>query len=180
MNDKGKNLIIIARNAIGEAFGFEPKAYEEGPWLLEPAATFVTLTMSDVLRGCIGSLEARRPLLDDLKNNAKASAFNDPRFPPLAQDEFNLIRVEVSLLSAPEAIESSDEATATEQLRPFVDGIIFEYGKYRSTFLPQVWEQLPDPKEFLIHLKTKAGLSSGFWAEGVKLQRYTVIKWKET
>jgi hypothetical protein len=94
-------------------------------------------------------------------------------------EEFELIRVEVSLLTPAEPLVAASEAEALRRLRPGVDGVIFEYGRYRSTFLPQVWEQLPDPAEFLAHLKRKAGLPADFWAEGVRLSRYGVVKWKE-
>jgi AmmeMemoRadiSam system protein A len=114
-----------------------------------------------------------------VRENAVAAAFRDPRFMPLSRAEFEDIRVEVSLLSPTEALAVNDEASALAALRPNTDGVVFEYGHYRSTFLPQVWEQLPEPAEFLAHLKRKAGLATDFWAEGVRLSRYTVSKWKE-
>jgi len=108
-----------------------------------------------------------------------AAAFQDPRFRPLQLTELRYTRVEVSLLSPSEAIVFESEQHAMAQLRPDIDGVIFEYGYYRSTFLPQVWEQLPDPETFMEHLKRKAGLAPDFWAASVKLARYTVSKWKE-
>ena len=131
------------------------------------------------MRGCIGTLEAHRPLHVDVRENAVAAAFHDPRFMPLSRGEFDAVRVEVSLLSATQPIEARDEAGALSALRPNVDGVVFEYRHFRSTFLPQVWEQLPEPAEFLAHLKRKAGLPMDFWAEQVRLSRYTVTKWKE-
>ena len=131
------------------------------------------------MRGCIGTLEAHRPLGLDVRENAVAAAFRDPRFMPLTLAEFEEIRVEVSLLSPTEALAVMSEAHALASLRPGIDGVVFEYGHYRSTFLPQVWEQLPDPAEFLAHLKRKAGLAADFWADQVRLSRYTVTKWKE-
>jgi AmmeMemoRadiSam system protein A len=148
-------------------------------WLQEPGATFVTLTRHGDLRGCIGSLEAHRPLAQDVRENAVAAAFRDPRFRPLTRKEFDAVRVEVSLLSPPESIEAEDEKAALAALRPHVDGVVLAYGHLRSTFLPQVWEQLPDPQEFLAYLKRKAGLPMDFWAAEVRLSRYTVSKWKE-
>ena len=145
----------------------------------QPGASFVTLTRQGELRGCIGSLEAHRPLERDVRENALGAALRDPRFMPLSRGEFDAIRVEVSLLSASEPLEVADEAAALAALRPHVDGVVFEYGHLRSTFLPQVWEQLPDPDQFLAHLKRKAGLPMDFWAEQVRLSRYTVTKWKE-
>ncbi|PWB56452.1 MAG: AmmeMemoRadiSam system protein A [Nitrosomonadales bacterium] len=173
-------LLAIARATISSALGKPMQADESAPWLKEPGATFVTLTRQGELRGCIGSLEAHRPLLADVKANALAAAFRDPRFAPLGGDELDLTRVEVSLLSPLSPINFSSQEDALAQLRPNVDGIVFEYGPYRSTFLPQVWEQLPQPAEFMAHLKYKAGLSPGFWDMDVKLFRYTVNKWKES
>jgi hypothetical protein len=115
----------------------------------------------------------------DVRENAVAAAFRDPRFEPLSRAEFDNIRVEVSLLSPTEAMAVANEEHALAILRPGIDGVVFEYGHFRSTFLPQVWEQLPEPAEFLAHLKRKAGLSMDFWSESVRLSRYTVSKWKE-
>jgi AmmeMemoRadiSam system protein A len=148
-------------------------------WLEHPGASFVTLTKGGDLRGCIGSLEAHRPLAEDVRANAVAAAFRDPRFMPLSREEFGDIRVEVSLLSPTEPLAAGSEAEALAALRPGVDGVVFEYAHHRSTFLPQVWEQLPQPAEFLAHLKRKAGLPQDFWAADVRLSRYTVSKWKE-
>jgi AmmeMemoRadiSam system protein A len=175
----GSILLPIARSAIARALGLHQDAAEEASWLREPGATFVTLTQQGDLRGCIGTLQAHRTLCEDVKANAVAAAFSDPRFPPLTASELAHTRVEVSLLSRPEPIPFESEQHALAQLRPDIDGVIFEYGYYRSTFLPQVWEQLADPESFLGHLKRKAGLSADFWAESVKLSRYTVTKWKE-
>jgi len=177
--EKGRTLLTLARGEIGRHLGLPAPAVPEKPWLQKPGATFVTLTREGDLRGCIGSLEAHRPLVIDVRVNAVAAAFQDPRFPPVRYEEFELIRVEVSLLTPAEPLVAASEAEALRRLRPGVDGVIFEYGRYRSTFLPQVWEQLPDPAEFLAHLKRKAGLPADFWAEGVRLSRYGVVKWKE-
>ena len=177
--EKGTTLLKLARNEIASKLGHPAAKPSKAPWLQEPGASFVTLTRQGELRGCIGTLEAHRPLGVDVRENALAAAFRDPRFMPLTRGEFDEIRVEVSLLSPTEPIEVKDEAAALAVLRPHVDGVVFEYGHYRSTFLPQVWEQLPEPAEFLAHLKRKAGLSMDFWAEQVRLSRYTVSKWKE-
>jgi len=178
--EKGQILLAIARAAISAALGKPVQADESAAWLQEKGATFVTLTQHGELRGCIGSLEAYRPLLQDIKANALAAAFRDPRFLPLGADELDNTQVEVSLLSPLSAITFNGEQDALAQLLPHLDGIVFEYAPYRSTFLPQVWEQLPEAAEFMAHLKHKAGLSSGFWADGIKLSRYTVSKWKES
>ena len=177
--DKGQILLPLARSAIARQLGQTASAPAEALWLQEPGATFVTLTQAGELRGCIGTLQAHRSLLQDVQANAVAAAFQDPRFRPLSLAELNSTRVEVSLLSPSERIDFESEQHALAQLRPNIDGVIFEYGNNRSTFLPQVWEQLPDPQTFMAHLKHKAGLAPDFWAANIKLARYTVSKWKE-
>lgn len=177
--DKGSTLLKLARSEIASKLGQAVTVPAHAGWLLEPGASFVTLTREGELRGCIGTLEAHRPLGIDVRENAVAAAFRDPRFMPLSREEFEAVRVEVSLLSPTEPLEARDESAALAALRPNVDGVVFEYGHYRSTFLPQVWEQLPEPAAFLAHLKRKAGLPEDFWAEQVRLSRYTVTKWKE-
>jgi len=179
-DEKGATLLKLARAEIAQRFGQTLSALPNTPWLAAPGASFVTLTRHGELRGCIGTLEAHRPLSVDVRENAVAAAFRDPRFMPLSRAEFDDIRVEVSLLSPAEALAADDEASALAALRPHIDGVVFEYRHFRSTFLPQVWEQLPEPAEFLAQLKRKAGLPVDFWAEGVRLSRYTVSKWKET
>ena len=177
--EQGRVLLPIARAAISTALGLVHRADEDASWLKEEGACFVTLTQSQQLRGCIGTLEAHRPLGEDVTANAVAAAFRDPRFKPLHRDEFAAIAVEVSLLSAMEILSFEDEAGALAQLRPDIDGIVLQYGHHRSTFLPQVWEQLPDRAEFIAHLKYKAGLPPDFWSNELKLSRYTVSKWRE-
>jgi AmmeMemoRadiSam system protein A len=177
---RGRVLLRIARDSLGEALGVGPAADYRDAWLQEPGACFVTLTRWGELRGCVGSVRASRPLFDDVWLNARGSAFHDSRFPPVERDELSEIAIEVSLLSPPEPLPSfAREKEALAALRPGIDGVILEAGSLRSTFLPQVWDQLPDPKDFLAHLKTKAGLSEGFWSPDVQLQRYSVIKWAE-
>lgn len=175
----GHTLLPIARAAISSALGRPHPAMEDALWLQEFGATFVTLTQAGQLRGCIGTLEARRPLLADVKANAVAAALQDPRFAPLRAGELVHTEIEVSLLSAMQPLQFESEAHALDQLQPGIDGVVFEFERYRSTFLPQVWEQLPSASEFIAHLKHKAGLPPDFWASGVRLQRYTVSKWKE-
>ncbi|MDD2915091.1 MAG: AmmeMemoRadiSam system protein B [Gallionella sp.] len=177
--EHGRMLLQLARNAIAEQFGAAKQNFPQADWLQQPGAVFVTLTLHGQLRGCIGSLEAHRPLAEDVRSNAVAAAFHDPRFAPLSAEEFAEVTVEVSLLAPAQPMQFRDELDALTQLRPNVDGLIFEYGSYRSTFLPQVWENLPQPRQFLAMLKRKAGLSDDFWAEGIKLSRYSVEKWSE-
>jgi len=177
--DPGATLLPIARAAISRTLGQALTAAEDAPWLQQVGASFVTLTQNGQLRGCIGSIEARRSLLSDIKANAVAAAIHDPRFAPLTAAELMHTEIEVSVLSPMQPMRFDSEAQALAQLRPGIDGLLFEYQQYRSTFLPQVWEQLPSAPQFMAHLKRKAGLGADFWAEGVRLQRYTVHKWKE-
>jgi hypothetical protein len=178
--ERGRILLRIARESLGEALGTGMAADYRESWLQEPGACFVTLTLWGELRGCVGSVRAYRPLFDDVWLNARASAFHDTRFAPVERDELSEIAIEVSLLSQPEPLASfAREEEAVAALRPGVDGVILESGLHRGTFLPQVWEQLPDPTEFLAHLKRKAGLSPGYWSPDVELQRYSVMKWAE-
>ena len=177
--DAGQVLLPIARAAIARELGRVEPADEEAGWLKNPGATFVTLRQGEKLRGCIGTLEAHRALLDDVKGNARAAAFRDPRFPPLSREELDVTRIEVSLLSPMEALVFENEQDALSQLHAGVHGVVFEYGYHKSTFLPQVWEDLTDPAEFLATLKQKAGLPPDFWDPDVKLARYTVSKWSE-
>jgi AmmeMemoRadiSam system protein A len=179
MTDLGTTLLTLARNAIAVRMGLAQSVTVNAPELLKNSATFVTLTQNGQLRGCIGSLQAYRPLLDDIRENACNAAFRDPRFKPLSADELPITHVEVSLLTPAETMQFSSEADALAQLRPNIDGIIFSAGNRRSTFLPQVWEQLPKPADFMAHLKQKAGLPANYWGSDVKLERYTVNKWKE-
>jgi len=177
--DRGLILIKLARDAIAECFGAPQRPCPQDSWLEEPGATFVTLTENGRLRGCIGSLQADRPLLTDVRANAVAAAFRDYRFDPLREEEFSNTQVEVSLLSPARPLVFDSEKAALAQLRPGVDGVIFEYGRHRSTFLPQVWEKLPTPGAFMARLKYKAGLPVDFWSPDVKLARYTVQDWME-
>lgn len=175
----GAVLIALARAAIAEKFGEECEPMTTSSWLRQPGATFVTLTRNDELRGCIGSLEAKRALEVDVKENAIAAAFRDPRFKPLTREEWEATTIEVSLLSPLESIEPQSEDALFSLLRPGIDGVLIEYGHHRSTFLPQVWEQLPKPRDFLAQLRRKAGLPPDFWEPGFKVWRYTVAKWRE-
>jgi len=177
----GSVLLVLARNTIARRLNLPTLHLPEAtpPELDQPGATFVTLTQRGDLRGCIGSLEAHRPLSQDVQENAIAAAFRDPRFAPLSAEELARTRVEVSLLTAPRPMPVTDENDALAQLRPGEDGLIFQVGHLRSTFLPQVWEQLPAPRQFLAHLKMKAGLPADFWSPEVRLTRYGVQKWKE-
>lgn len=177
--DAGTVLIPLARAAIAGELGMPRGARDDLPWLALHGACFITVTQSASLRGCIGSLRPHRALGEDVRANAVAAAFRDPRFKPLTREEFGTILLEVSVLSELEALRFDDEKDALGQLRAGVDGLIFEYGHHTSTFLPQVWENFREPADFMTNLKYKAGLPPNFWHRDVKLMRYTVKKWKE-
>jgi uncharacterized protein len=182
--NKGEILLSIARASIAETLGQTCRTNKDATknisWLQEKAACFVTLMQKEKLRGCIGTLEAHRCLWEDVKHNANAAAFRDTRFSPLTSDELDITEIEISLLSPMQALNFSSEQEALAQLQAATDGVLFEFGQHRSTFLPQVWQQLPNTKDFIAHLKSKAGLTPDFWADEVKLYRYTVDKWKES
>ncbi|MGD8476245.1 MAG: AmmeMemoRadiSam system protein A [Thiogranum sp.] len=178
-NEQGMVLLQIARAAIASRFGLWFDCRDDADFLQEQRASFVTLTKSGQLRGCIGSLQAHRRLLDDVRANAQAAAFRDPRFQPLTAAEYTETAIEISLLSALSPMEVDNEQDALSQLQPGVDGIVLAYGNHRGTFLPQVWDSLPEPRRFLGELKRKAGLSAEFWSDDVRLFRYHVDKWTE-
>ena len=159
-------MLQIARDAIKEQFSGRKlidrdQLIREYPRLGEPCAVFVTLNERHQLRGCIGSIEAHRPLIDDIIHNAKAAAFSDSRFLPVSADELDEISIEISLLSKPEYVPYETVEELKRKLRPGIDGVILRKGLYRAVFLPQVWEQLPDFYRFFEHLCKKAGLTSG-------------------
>ena len=182
--EHGRTLLRLARASIGAALGIntEPDIPDD-LWLRIARSSFVTLKKDGTLRGCIGSLEARRPLGVDLIANARAAAFQDPRFSPLAREEFEAVDIEVSLLFTPRRILFEDHDDLIRQLRPGEDGIILEYGDenagLRATFLPQVWEGLPDPEQFLAQLKQKAEIPANVRTTSCKVMRYGALKWRE-
>ena len=178
--EHGRTLLRIARDSIDAALGVAAAKPPPGDTWLKPArATFVTLTQAGRLRGCIGSLEAERSLGEDVSKNARAAALSDPRFPPLTREELGRTRIEVSLLSTPKMLAFADHADLIAQLRPGEDGLILERGGARATFLPQVWEGLPDPEQFVAELKRKAGLAPELSTAKCRVWRYGVLKWKE-
>ena len=141
--------------------------------LQQQKATFVTLTIHGQLRGCIGMLEACRPLAEDVIYNAYSAAFSDPRFPPLAERELTDLEIHISILNPAREMQFGSEADLISQLQPGVDGLILEEGNLRGTFLPSVWASLPEPAAFLQHLKQKAGLPAGHWSDKLRVYRYT-------
>jgi len=170
-------LLDTARRSV--AYGLEegrppPVRAEDYEPALRPArATFVTLDIAHRLRGCIGTLEPRLPLVEDVAQHAFDAAFRDPRFPPVSREEVPRLEVHISILSPHEPIEFRDEGDLLRQLRPGVDGLVIACGPRRATFLPSVWESLPDPVGFLDHLKQKAGIPPGPSPEPLRAWRYT-------
>ena len=145
-----------------------------GRELMQQRTCFVTLKIDDLLRGCIGSLTPSEPLIDNIAYNAYSAAFHDPRFDPLAPYELPLLETEISVLSDSQTIEFSSEQELLEQLRPHADGVILREHDLCGTFLPTVWQQLPQPEDFLRHLKSKVGLDEDYWSTTLTVERYTV------
>lgn len=177
--DAGRVLLPLARASIARRLGWQVADVTWEEWLDEPGASFVTLSIGGRLRGCIGSLEVYRGLGEDVVANARAAAFRDPRFPALGAHELSAVRIEVSVLSAPEPMAVTSRSEALAALVPGRDGVILTSGGHRATFLPQVWEQLPQPEDFLGALTRKAGLPAGHWDEHTWLARYRVHSWIE-
>lgn len=170
-------LLDVARRAIAASAGGGSapavRARDYPAALQVPAATFVTLLHRGDLRGCMGTLLARRPLVEDVAANACAAAFRDPRFPPVASDELADLDIHLSVLSRPEPMTFTSEADLLRQIRPGVDGLLLLDGAHVGTLLPSVWESLPDPEEFLRVLKRKAGLRPDYWSRTLQVSRYT-------
>jgi AmmeMemoRadiSam system protein A len=180
LNDANrKTLLDIARQAIeygietdgAKHLAVDPEQYDAA--LREEHATFVTLELNGELRGCIGTLEAQRPLVADVAYNAHAAAFRDPRFYPLQASELNGLDIHISVLSPAYPMTFSSEEDLIAQLRPGEDGLILQDGPNKGTFLPSVWESVPQPAQFLAHLKRKAGLPMDYWSNTVQVWRYT-------
>jgi len=161
------------RYRLNHAHALLVQPQEYPPPLQELRASFVTLHAQSQLRGCIGSLEPRWPLVKDVAENACAAGFSDPRFPPLQAQELRQLDIHVSVLGNPEPILAASEQALLDQLRPNIDGLILKKGEKRGTFLPSVWESLPDPESFLRKLKVKAGLPQDYWSPSLEVFRYT-------
>ncbi len=149
---------------------------EYSPRLQAPGAVFVTLESGGGLRGCIGSYLAKRPLVEDVAENAFAAAFRDPRFPPLTESEMADLELHLSLLTPPAQLDVGSRAELLEKLRPGLDGVLLEDPPHRSTFLPQVWDALPDPEKFLDELFLKGGMARTHWSETLQVFRYRVLE----
>lgn len=175
-DEEKQTLLRLAREAVETAVrGLAlPPVDKQAltPALRENGASFVTLTIHGELRGCIGALEAYQPLIEDVREHAIAAALKDPRFPPVSENELSRIHIEVSRLTSPTALEYANAEDLLKKLRPHIDGVILRHGHRRATFLPQVWEKIPDPVEFLEELCYKMGERGNLWREA-KLQVLT-------
>jgi len=172
-----ETLLGIARSSVehGVESGqlLSVRAADYHPALRDPRATFVTLRVQQALRGCIGSCQPVRPLVEDVAHNAYAAAFLDPRFPPMSREELAELHVHISLLSPTEEMSFTSEEDLCAQVRPGMDGLLLEEGGRKGTLLPAVWETLPDIRDFVRHLKLKAGLPADYWSDSLKMYRYT-------
>jgi AmmeMemoRadiSam system protein A len=169
-------LLAIARQSIDHGLSHgRPLPIDPGDYpapLQALRATFVTLHENSQLRGCIGTLETHRALVEDVADNAFSAAFRDPRFAAVSATERDQMDLDISVLSPATPMQFDSEQDLLRQLRPGIDGLVLEDGPYRGTFLPSVWEQLPEPLDFLRQLKRKAGLSADHWSPGLKVSRY--------
>jgi AmmeMemoRadiSam system protein A len=183
--DKKNTLLTLARASIAEAVGLPytldlEAVLEENPWLKEQGASFVTLTTSgERLRGCIGSIIAHQKLYEDIIHNARSAAMDDPRFPSLTEEEFDAITVEVSILSEPEPLMYDSIEDLKSKIRVGIDGVVLKHGIHQATFLPQVWEQLPDFELFFSHLCQKAGMEANCLSRIPEILTYQVEEYKE-
>ena len=185
---QGQTLVALARHTLMEKFNrqISQEAQErlaakiKSDALQEPCGTFVTLKIGGQLRGCIGSLVGREPLVEGVRSNAMNAAFNDPRFSPLTRRELDRVAIEVSVLTEPQPLVYDDAADLVAKIRPRVDGVTIQKELAGATFLPQVWEQLPEAEDFLRHLCTKAGLSADAWRKGdLIVETYQVQSFEE-
>ena len=161
--DQGRALIPAIETVTSEA-------------LLLQRASFVTLRLDGQLRGCIGHLQAHQPLVQDVAENAFSAAFSDPRFNPLSCDELDRLELHISVLTKPETMHFVSETDLLKQIKQGIDGLILNDGTHRATFLPAVWQSLPNKTQFLIELKHKAGLPSAYWSDSIVIERYETIE----
>jgi AmmeMemoRadiSam system protein A len=179
----GDELLRLARGSMeyGLAHGKPlPVVYGDLPQvLIDPAATFTTLRLGGELRGCCGTLEPLLPLATDVTRSAFRAAYEDPRFAPVREAELGVITVEVSVLSPLEPVVAASEEDLLQQLRPGTDGLVIVDSGRRATFLPKVWDMLPDPDRFLAQLKRKCGLPEDYWSESFEFLRYQATTFVE-
>jgi len=185
---QGQLLLKLARSALREKFGCEPPAAGDAPlasalkepWLNAPGATFVTLMLKGKLRGCIGNLFSTDPLAECIRRNAVHAALHDPRFAPLTEKELDQVIIEVSVLTEPQPMPYGTADELQQKLRPHLDGVILRQAHASATFLPQVWEQLPDVADFLGQLCLKAGLPRDAWKRSkLEVSTYQVQRFEE-
>lgn len=179
-----RQLLSIARDSI--ELGLETDSvpltpeHSLSPALRERMGVFVTLTMNERLRGCIGSMQSDQALCHSVAHSAFDAAFRDPRFASVGQHEVRRIRIEVSVLSRTEPVTVSTREELLESVQPGVDGLLLEERNYRATFLPKVWDQLPEPHQFLEQLLLKAGLPADYWSSTLRLSRYRTLTFAES
>ncbi len=182
--DERTTLLKIARQSLIDAVNgrpFTPLPEHLSPALLEIGASFVTLTVHGQLRGCIGTLEAYQPLAKDVRQRAAQAATQDYRFPEVRPSEVELIHIEISRLTKPAPLTYSNPAELPKVLRPHVDGVVLSDGMHQATFLPQVWDQLPEPDQFLNHLCQKMGTQSDLWRRRMlQVETYQVEEFEES
>ncbi len=182
--EEGRYLLSVARKTIEQKISnledqVEFDSFDSNKFS-EKRGTFVTLTIDDGLRGCIGNIIPQESLLDGVKANAINAAFRDPRFRPLSGKEWEKVKIEISILTDPKPLDYSNRKDLLDKMRQGTDGVILKKGYNQSTFLPQVWEQLPDKKEFLTHLCLKAGLDGNEWEkEKLEVLTYQVQAFEE-
>lgn len=175
----GRTLLALAaagiRRRLETGVALDPDLRTLSADLAQPGAAFITLTRHDELRGCIGSIQAWRPLAVDVVANAVSAAFEDPRFSPLAADELAGLAISASVLTAPEPVDAASEAELLAKLRPGRDGVVLREGKRQGVFLPQMWERTASPQEFLAWLKEKAGLPRTHWSADLHAFRFETV-----
>jgi AmmeMemoRadiSam system protein A len=181
--EEKRALLTIARLSIEHGLLEQkplPVAIATQPTALcEPRGVFVTLLHGVSLRGCIGSMEPDQAMAPAIADSAYGAAFQDPRFRAVSASELDTVRIEISILSHMIELHPADRADLLNSLQPGTDGLLISDGRHRATFLPSVWEQLPEPSQFLEHLLTKAGLAHDYWSDGLRLQRYTTLTFGE-
>jgi AmmeMemoRadiSam system protein A len=183
-DQEGNYLLSVARKTIEQQL-FNKSDDIEGDAKMpskffEKRGTFVTLTINKTLRGCIGHIIPQESLIEGIRVNAINAAFHDPRFRPLSKQEWGNIKIEVSVLTDSKSLSYRDADDLLDKLKPDVDGVIIKKGFHQATFLPQVWEQLPDKKEFLTHLCLKAGLDGNAWKkQKLEVSTYQVQAFEE-
>lgn len=186
LNEAEKLILLkLARHSIELAVRRrllpQLKLEDYSPALQAEGASFVTLTIDGDLRGCIGALEAYQPLVQDVCEHAAAAALEDYRFPPVTSAEVDTLEIEISRLTAPQVLAYEQPLELLKKLRPGVDGVILRDGIRRATFLPQVWEKVPDTGEFLTHLCLKMGASGNLWQRKVlQVFTYQVEEFRES